>query len=235
MEYLNDLLTLSEISTYLKLSEKTVLKMVKNNEIPCAKIANQWRFLKPLIDDWILSQMQVIPQNDLSKIVQQESDRIPITRLTGRDLITIFPSGTSKEQALKILTDVAQQQGVITNSDKVLKKLIEREQMLSTGIGSGFAIPHMRKPTSLVVNGPRIIIGAAPQGIEFDAADKQPVNVLFLLLSDSEVVHIRLLALITRMLQKKETAEVLKKSANVNSLFTHLAEYDRSTILQKEL
>lgn len=235
MELENNLLTLSEISSYLKLSEKTVLKMVRNNEIPCAKIANQWRFLKPLIDDWILSQMQVIPQNDLSRLVQQEVERIPVTRLSGKDLITMIPAGTSKEDALRKLANKAVEQGIISNSEAVYHKIIEREKMLSTGIGSGFAIPHMRKLTSLVINGPRIVIGAAPQGINFDAADNQPVRTIFLLLSDSEIVHIRLLALIAKMLRNEETAEALRKAANAEILFMHLAEYDRSTLLQREL
>jgi PTS system nitrogen regulatory IIA component len=82
---MNDVLTLAEVAAYLKLSEKTLQKMVKNQEIPCAKVGSQWRFSKTVIDDWLRAQMRVIPQNDLSRLIEDEYDFVPLSRLFGED------------------------------------------------------------------------------------------------------------------------------------------------------
>jgi excisionase family DNA binding protein len=51
------LMTVSDVAEYLQLSDKTILRLVKSGEIPCLKIANQWRFSKPFLEEWIGKQI----------------------------------------------------------------------------------------------------------------------------------------------------------------------------------
>ncbi|NBB74869.1 MAG: PTS transporter subunit EIIA, partial [Bacteroidetes bacterium] len=58
-----DVMTLAEAAGYLKVAERTVLRMVHSGEIPCVKVGGQWRFLRTVIDDWLLSRMNFAPSS----------------------------------------------------------------------------------------------------------------------------------------------------------------------------
>jgi len=72
-----ELLTLAEVAHYLKVAEKTVLRMVHNNEIPSIKVASQWRFRRSMIDDWLMSQMKSPPKNELVKLIEATRQPVP--------------------------------------------------------------------------------------------------------------------------------------------------------------
>jgi nitrogen PTS system EIIA component len=234
MENKDNLMTLAEVANYLKLSEKTILKMIKNQEIPCAKIANQWRFLRPLIEDWLLAKMNVIPQNDLSRLIEKQYDHVPVSRFTSVPLMTVLPENITKEEALHLLTTLASEHKIITDTEKVYQKLIEREKMISTGIGNGIAIPHMRNPSSLVIDGPKIVIGLSRDGVTYDSADNQPVRLIFLILTDSEVVHLRIMAKLAKMIRKNNMASKLLKADTTQKVFQQIASFERDELLAQE-
>jgi nitrogen PTS system EIIA component len=234
MENKDILMTLTEVANYLKLSEKTILKMIKNQEIPCAKIANQWRFLRPLIEDWLLAKMNVIPQNDLSRLIEEQSDQVPISRFTSVPLIAVLPDNIDKHDALHQLTTLANDHKIISDTEKVYLKLIEREQMISTGIGKGVAIPHMRNPSSLVIDGPKIVIGLSKGGVTYDSSDNEPVHIIFLILTDSEVVHLRIMAKLAQMIRKNDMTSKLLKAVNPHKFFQQIALFERDALLAQE-
>lgn len=207
---MKDLLTLQEVAEYLQLSDKTLLKMVKNNEIPCAKIANQWRFSKPMLDDWITAKMNVIPQNDLSRLVETQFDYIPLSRLIDEDFVITNLKGTNSEEVIRELADKAYENELVINRDEFIKKLLEREKLTSTSIGQGIALPHLRKPCGTMVTAPKIVIGISKSGIDFSSLDGEKTTLFLLLLSDSEVVHLRILSKLTQILSMNNSIEEIK-------------------------
>lgn len=207
---MKDLLTLQEVAEYLQLSDKTLLKMVKNNEIPCAKIANQWRFSKSMLDDWITAKMSVIPQNDFSRLVETQYDFIPLSRLIDEETIIMNLKGNSTEEVVRELAEEAYKNDFVANKDEFIKKLLEREQLTSTSIGQGIAIPHLRKPCGTMVSEPKIVIGVSPNGVDFASLDGEKTTLFFLLLSDSEVVHLRILSKLTQILSLNGVIDEIK-------------------------
>ncbi len=208
---MKDLLTLQEVAEYLQLSDKTVLKMVKNNEIPCAKIANQWRFSKSMLDDWITAKMSVIPQNDFSRLVETQFDYIPLSRLIDEDSIIMDLKGNNSEEVIQELAQQAFNNELVANKDEFIKKLLEREQLTSTSIGQGIALPHLRKPCGTIVCEPKIVIGVSKNGIDFASLDGEKTTLFFLILSDSEVVHLRILSKLTQILSLNNSIDEIKK------------------------
>jgi len=196
---MKEILTLQEVADYLQLSDKTILKMVKNGEIPCAKIANLWRFSKPMLDDWITSKMQVIPQNDLSRLVESQFDYIPLARLIDEKSIITDLKGQTTKEVIHELAEKAYINEFVADKNIFIKQLLEREQLTSTSIGQGIALPHLRKPNGNIVTEPKIVIGVSKEGIDFDSLDGEKTTLFLLLLSDSEVVHLKLLSKITRI------------------------------------
>ena len=208
---MNDLMTVSDLAEYLKLSEKTILKMVKNREIPSARIANQWRFSRMMIEDWITSKMEVIPQNDLSRLIERELDFVPLSRLLSEDNILLAMEAEDKRGVLEELAENAVRTGLVSDKDLFFDKLLDRERITSTAIGKGVAIPHLRSPSDEIINEPRIIIGRSAKGVDFSSIDGSLTHLFFLLLSDSETVHLRILSKLAAILRDDDRITELKQ------------------------
>lgn len=223
----DEILTLAEVAEYLKLSDKTILKMVKNQEIPCAKIANQWRFSKPSLNDWLTSKMEVIPQNDLSRLIEKEYDSVPLSRLMDQENIILPLKARTQEEVIKELAERAYDSNLISEKKVFIKKLMEREELTSTSIGSGIAIPHIRKASAEVVREAKIIIGVSEKGIDFSSFDGEPTNLFFLLISDSEVVHLRILSKLSNILRDEEAVKTLRSIDSKKGFIQYFIEAER--------
>jgi excisionase family DNA binding protein len=198
----NEIMTLSEVASYLKIAEKTVSRMIIRGEIPCTKVASQWRFMKAMIDDWLISRMNVVPQNDLAKILENPEGLIPFTRITNEELIVpnLVP-GTKRDILTQLIRPLVSQE-IIEDPDDFLRKLLAREKMVTTGIGRGVAIPHLRHPRENPGGGPRMVVGICRPGTDYESIDGKLTHLFFLLVSDSEVVHLRVLAKLNQILRE---------------------------------
>jgi PTS system nitrogen regulatory IIA component len=104
---------------------------------------------------------------------------------------------------------LAQGLQLVQNKDEFIRKLMERENMMSTAIGPGIALPHLRNPSPIVINGPRILIGRSKAGVQFDSLDGKPTYLFVMILSDSETVHLRVTAKIAKILRRENLRQQL--------------------------
>jgi PTS system nitrogen regulatory IIA component len=106
--------------------------------------------------------------------------------------------------------------------DQIVSYLLKREELGSTGIGRGVAIPHARLPE---LQRPYGIFAKLKQGIEFDAIDGQPVDIVFVLLlpAAAENEALGALALVARMLRSPENLARLRAAKNASELYAAIA------------
>ncbi len=231
MEYNGIVMTLTEIADYLKLSEKTVLKMIKELDIPCTKIGNQWRFLKELIDNWLIKQMTTISKDNLSQLIEQDVQTVPLSRLMNLSLITFFINKVSKKEIIAKLVLLAKNKNIISDEDYVCDKLLERENLTSTAIGKGIALPHLREPSNKIVHIPKIVIGVCRKGIDFNSLDKKPTFLIFLILTDNEIVHLRVMAKLMYVLKDEIFIRELMESSNPADVLQLFINYEHKNSL----
>jgi mannitol/fructose-specific phosphotransferase system IIA component (Ntr-type) len=86
----------------------------------------------------------------------------------------------------------------------LLRALREREQLHSTGIGDGVALPHARNALVGLVDRPIIVFGRHKQGIPYDAIDLVPARLFFLLVPPTVTQHLAVLARLTRVLRDRK-------------------------------
>jgi PTS system nitrogen regulatory IIA component len=103
--------------------------------------------------------------------------------------------------------------------DQVASYLLKREELGSTGIGKGVAIPHARLPD---LKRPCGLLAKLKQGIEFDAIDGQPVDIVFVLLlpTNAEDGQLGSLALVARTLRSSETLSRLRRARDASELYS---------------
>jgi mannitol/fructose-specific phosphotransferase system IIA component (Ntr-type) len=133
--------------------------------------------------------------------------------------------GDDVEGVLEQLLDPAVRQGLVTNADAVMAALLKREQVLSTGIGHGIAIPHA---ISASISDPQVLIGICRGGTDYRSMDGEPVHVFFVLLSppDRASHHTKLLARIARLGRDPEFVEGLRLCGDPASAIEHIARYE---------
>ena len=90
---------------------------------------------------------------------------------------------------------------------------IAREKMMSTAIGNGIAIPHVRNPVVLHIDHPSITLCFLKNPVDFKALDSKPVSILFILLSPSVKKHLAILSRLAFCLQNTKFQEYLHTQA----------------------
>lgn len=106
-----------------------------------------------------------------------------LARLLDPSIVKVPVESLSREEVIAELVELLVRAGKIDDRAGVLDALYERESKGSTGIGGGVAIPHARHTE---INGTVLSVGIAPDGIEFDAVDDEPVYLIFLLLGSPD-------------------------------------------------
>jgi fructose-specific phosphotransferase system IIA component len=132
--------------------------------------------------------------------------------------------GENKYQVIEELLDLLIQNGDITDREKALNDLIEREQYLSTGIENGLAVPHAKSDAAEKL---MVCMGISRNGLEFGSVDGQPAQVIFLVLSPREISgpHIKILAQISRNFREGEIGNQLKDAKDKDEIIKILKKF----------
>jgi fructose-specific phosphotransferase system IIA component len=128
-----------------------------------------------------------------------------------------------KESVIKELIDLIYPNQFLEDKDSIFDAVIEREKIMTTGVGREVAIPHCKRKncTDFI-----IALGIHPSGIDFNSIDNRPVKIIFLLIGpeDNPGMHIRLLSRISRLIAKEKLRENLLLAVNANEVYNQIKE-----------
>ena len=135
-----------------------------------------------------------------------------IADLLSEQVVRTSLPGTSKNDVINAMIDLAASQDRVLDKEKVREAIFEREQIMSTGVGAGFAIPHAK---SDAVSDIVAAFAVTAQPIDYQSLDDQPVRIVFLLVGRENMVgpHIKLLSRISRLMNNEEFRKRLLEAA----------------------
>lgn len=112
-------------------------------------------------------------------------------------------AGSTKEEIINAMIDLVGTQKQVTDKERMRAAILEREKIMSTGVGSGFAIPHGKTDA---VSDIVAAFAVTAQPIDYQSLDDQPVRLVFLLVGRDNMVgpHIKLLSRISRLMNKED-------------------------------
>jgi len=126
-----------------------------------------------------------------------------ISEILEVEFISPKVEGNDKETVLNNMVDLVSKSSKIIDKEKVRNAIFNREKIMSTGVGKGFAIPHGKTDgiTDIVA-----AFGITENDINFESLDGEPVKFIFLLVGKENLVgpHLKLLSRISRLLNKDE-------------------------------
>lgn len=146
-----------------------------------------------------------------------------LTDLITPDRIKVPLESRTKPELLRELVDVVSSADGVEDRDDLLRAVREREEVLSTGIGNGVAIPHAK---SSAIGQLRLAAGLTAQPVDFDALDGQPVRLFFLLVGPETAAgpHIKALSRISRLVRKPDIRERLLAASDAGEFFEALRQ-----------
>ena len=126
-----------------------------------------------------------------------------ISDILTEDLVVAGLKGSSKNDIIDAMVDLVALSPKVLDREKVRGAILERERIMSTGVGNGFAIPHGKTDAvSEIV----AAFAVTEEAIDYDSLDEKPVRLVFLLVGKDNLVgpHIKLLSRISRLMNKEE-------------------------------
>jgi len=150
-----------------------------------------------------------------------------ITEILSEDVVRTSLPGKTKTEVIDAMVELASHQKKILDKEKMREAIFERERIMSTGVGGGFAIPHGK--TDAVSD----IVGAfavTAEPIDYQSLDEQPVRILFLLVGRDNMVgpHIKLLSRISRLMNKPEFRQRLLRATSPSEILTIFRQEEAS-------
>lgn len=151
-----------------------------------------------------------------SDFVQTEAIRASVTAQDKPDVIRELVEGLAASGAI----NAADQEGIIA-------AILKREELGSTGIGRGVAVPHTKHPSATKLVG---TVGVSHEGVDFNSLDGDKVHLFFLLVSppDRPADHLRALENISRQLRDDTFCRFLKQAQTVQDIRQLLDEADHN-------
>lgn len=220
-----NLMTVKEVAAYLRVNDRTVLKLASEGSLPSARVGSQWRFRMDTIEAWLEDQMLGFAAPHSSPGV-----RIP----PGRSLLSLascfepghmlpdLAAGT-REGVIGELVDFAHSLGLVRDAARFAAAIHEREAIMSTATPHGCAFLHTPRRMPELVARPFMVMGRSRAGVPFGAADGSPTRIFFLLGLKHERLHLGWISKLSWMLTRPEVVEAVLQAPDRVSIYELLS------------
>jgi PTS system fructose-specific IIC component len=148
-----------------------------------------------------------------------------ISEIVLPDGIVLDVQNTEKIAVIKELAQILIDKNIISNTEEFFSAILRRENLESTGIGQGVAIPHAR--TSAVKN-IAIVFGRSKTGVDFSSLDGQPSNLIFLIAApeDKKTEYIMTLAKLSKLLRKNDARNNLLNAQTQEEVIKAIIQHE---------
>ena len=205
-------LTVRDVSRLLKVSEKTVYRWITQGKLPGYRVNEQFRFNRAELLEWANAN-RINVSSELFTEPESRGGALPGLEAALRaGGIHYRLNGKDKAEVLRAVVEVMPLPREV-DREFLLRVLLARESLQSTGIGDGIAIPHPRSPILLHITEPQITLCFLDHPVEFEAMDGRPVSALFSLVSPVARAHLHLLSRVAFGLHDEAFKKLIREQA----------------------
>ena len=233
-------LKIKDVAELLNVSETTIRRWLSAGKIPAYRLNHQYRFSTMEIEEWVMSRkMNRNEEKDLfvQEMVNLQSDKAKkiLKNQIGTQAYSLFRavnkggviqnvSGNTKEKVIReSIKIIAQNLGL--DADIVTELLLDRENLMPTGLNHGIAVPHTRdflipKPFDVVC----VVYPERP--IEYGSLDGKKVHTLFFLFACGDKRHLHLLAKLAHLTREEESLSFLTGRPEKKQLLDYIKNWE---------
>ena len=232
----NEIMDLDQLAIYLQRDARELNKMANRGYLPGQKVGGHWRFASAEINHWLETQMHEYSEQELTALeagtARGQIDCSPLisAMLTEATIAVPLPAST-RDSVLRELVKLAEQSWQVYDPAALLQAIRQREEIGSTALPSGVAIPHPRRPLPDTAQGePLIVFGRTPRGVPFSALDGSLTDLFFLVCCRDQSTHLRTLARLSRMMLRDDFVDALRATETVPEAYQIIESTERELI-----
>jgi nitrogen PTS system EIIA component len=223
-------LTLRQAAEYLGVSDTTVRRWIGERGLPVHEVSERLYLNAVELWEWAVEHGVEVSRSLLDHARRAPDEVPPMSELLRAGGILYDIEAKSKRELLR---EFVARLPLPPEQDRatLLSVLEAREAMGSTGIGDGIAIPHVRNPIVLHLDRPFVTLGLLRNPVDFEAMDGLPVHALFMVVSPTVPVHLRILAQLGFLLRDSVLRDMVRQRAPAEEILgrVEMLEATRTT------
>jgi PTS system nitrogen regulatory IIA component len=224
---------LEQLARYLRRDARELAQLANRGYLPGRKVGGQWRFSRPEITQWVEKQMHAFTEQELASLEgnrRQDDPELIVGTLLPRECLAVPLQARTKTSVLAELVATAEKSWQIYDPEAILQALKQREEMASTALENGVAIPHPHRPLPGAVGDTVVAYGRTPSGIPFGGPRGVLTDIFFLVCARDDRSHLRTLARLSRMLLRPTMLEELRDADSAAESFDILLRAEKEVL-----
>jgi len=231
-------LTSDELREYLHLAKGDVERLLKESDLPHEVRGGRPVFRRAAIDAWASQRILQLSEKRLDvyheKTTRGTRDTVPeaslIPELLRPDYIDLALVSKTAASVLRDMVALAEKTGRVVDPRELLVSVKEREEMCSTALPGGFALPHTRNHEPFRFDGSFMVLGRTIQSIPFSAPDGQSTRLFFLICCEDDRLHLHALARMCTLAMKTDAIARLTEAPDAEAAYRILVEAEKSVL-----
>jgi nitrogen PTS system EIIA component len=230
-----------QVAAYVHLDGREIVKLASRGQIPCRKVRGEYVFLKCDVDHWIESHMHTLEKDRLAGIERGVSAHhgydhadMVIGPLIPEAGLAVPLHARTRGSVLRGLVDLASEAELVYGKEELLEEVVNREELCSTALWPGVALPHPRHPVPYDIASSFIVGGLTGSGIPFGCPDGSLTRLFFLICCKDERTHLHVLARLAQMLHQPDAVERMLGADSAEQLQSVLQELETTLVARAE-
>jgi len=216
---------LKEVAQLLAVSEKTIYRWIAKKEIPAYKIGEGYRFNRVELLEWATARKIKVSYKIFDEPFETDDELPSLTESLNAGGIHYRIPGSDKESVLRSIVTIMHLPDDV-DREFLIGALLARENLGTTAIGGGIAIPHVRNPIIFHVKKPVLALCFLEQAIDFDALDGKAVDTVFTIITHTVRSHLHVLSRLSYALHQPAIRQVIRGASSRQEILAALAGFE---------
>jgi excisionase family DNA binding protein len=223
------LMTIKQLAEYLRVNDRTVLKLVSDGTLPGVKVGSQWRFRKAMVDTWLDDQVLGVTPKYVEPPRPLGSPRRMLELASCFQVDHVIPEleSSTKNLVIEEMAGLAARLGLIRDKTWFVGALIERENVMPGARGNGIAFLHALRRNPVQVVRPFMVLGRSRSGVDFDSLDGLPTHLFFVLGLKFEELYLPWLHKLSQMFADGDAVKTILEAPDARAIFEAVSAEER--------
>lgn len=215
--------SLQDVASYLHVAEKTVTRMIQRGEIPAVRVGNQWRVIPAQLHEWL--QRSASRPGSMRDLLRQDPTAVPIDRLLHPEGIVVHAPLSHRDHVFDRLAHAVGRVYPAIDTEAYSRSLKEREELVSTSLGGGIAVPHVRDTHENPAGSLDLFLLTTEEPVPYG---RDACSLFCLACTDDLVLHLRLMQKISYVMRADEAVEAVLRQDGVNDVISTIIQLERN-------
>lgn len=215
-------MTAKEAADYLKLAERTLVRLAHEGKIPGVKIGGQWRFRRALLDEYLdtlASESVVTAGTAPGQVIDA-----PLDEILTVDHVMAELDASNRNEVIHAMVEHVTKLGLVKDPAWLEAALAARERLVPTAVPEGVAFLHARRRAADKFPKQFVAMARSSEGIEFGSPDMGKTKIFFLLALRNDALHVRWLSRLAWIVRHQGRLNRLLEAQDAQAIHAALLE-----------